>query len=120
MTTLTNEEFYVYGQEEHVLSDMDYGFNPETDEYDVPALEWDGWFGKHWTYYDTEAAREEALEEYERNMEEWVVEYRKELAVATAEKLRQRKALKEMKTLGGNCPELGELLVKMRNELKTA
>jgi hypothetical protein len=45
------------------LSDLDYAFNPETGEYDIPAVEWDGEYGKHWSYYESEEARTKALNE---------------------------------------------------------
>ncbi len=43
------------------VSDLDYGFNPVTGEFDIPAIEWDGDYGKRWSFYESEEARSEAL-----------------------------------------------------------
>lgn len=47
------------------VSDLDYGYNKETGNYDVPAVEWDTPYGRHWEYFQTEEARSKALAENE-------------------------------------------------------
>lgn len=45
-----------------LVSDIDYSWNPETREFDVPAVEWDdSWYGTYWVRYESEEARDEAL-----------------------------------------------------------
>ena len=44
------------------VSDLDYAFNPVTGEFDIPAVEWDGDYGKYWVRYESEEARTEALD----------------------------------------------------------
>ena len=43
------------------VSDLDYGFNHETGAWDVPCVEWEDDYGKHWERFESEEARNEAL-----------------------------------------------------------
>jgi len=94
-----------------VLSDMDYGYNRETGEYTVPALEWDGWYGKHWSYFVSEEAREARLERYNDDMVKFTLAYRIDKENERKAKIAERKRVHSLKTLGGQFPELRNLLV---------
>jgi hypothetical protein len=94
-----------------VLSDMDYGFNHESGEYDVPALEWDGWYGKHWCYFASEEARQARLERYNNDMVTFVLKYRIDKENKRKAKIAEAKRIKNLKTIGGQFPELRSLLV---------
>jgi hypothetical protein len=107
------------------LSDMDYGLNRETGEYTLPAIEWDGMYGKHWEYFSTEEERSARLARHSKECIESLPEIRNIIREteeakrnAGVEKGKKKRALKVAKTLGGQHPELGELLVKFRNEYK--
>jgi hypothetical protein len=95
------------------------------------GIEWDGPYGRHWDRYDTEEEACEALDRHSDRCVEIRPQIREDLAQQDAEALAyniakgkriaaEKRALKEAKTIGGNCPELAALLVKMRNERKTA
>jgi len=43
------------------LSDMDYGFNYETQVWDVPCVEWEDCYGRWWQRFESEEARDEAI-----------------------------------------------------------
>lgn len=46
------------------VSDLDYAFNPITDKFDIPAVEWEeDYRGKYWVTYESEEARDKALRE---------------------------------------------------------
>ena len=106
----TAKEFNEYcGSGEKVLSDMDYGYNKCNGKYNVPAVEWEDWYGKSWEYFHTEEEREEALEKYRKGIETWVINYRAEKQRAYWEKEKEKNRIKKMKTLGGMFPELATL-----------
>lgn len=86
---------------ENILSDMDYGYNRETGEYTLPALEWDSDYGKHWEYFNTEEEREKALEDYRKGYEGWLLNYRAEMKIAYWAKEYEKSRIKSLKTLGG-------------------
>jgi|SaaInlV_200m_DNA_2_1039689.scaffolds.fasta_scaffold19391_6 hypothetical protein len=112
---ITSIEFEAYqGTGNYVLSDIDYGYNTENGKYDVPAIEWDSFYGTHWSYYESEDARQNALDTYELDMERWVLGYRVEQVKINVEKGKKAKALRESKTLGGQFPILTELLIASR------
>jgi len=46
------------------VSDLDYMFNPITEKFDIPAVEWEeDYYGKYWVSYESEEARSKALAE---------------------------------------------------------
>ena len=48
------------------LSDLDYAYNPITEKYDIPMVEWDvEFYGKYWESFESEEARSNALAENE-------------------------------------------------------
>jgi len=49
-----------------ILTDMDYGWNESTQEFDVPTLQWqDAIYGHtYWTRYSSEEERDLALNTY--------------------------------------------------------
>ena len=109
---MTNAEFEAFEQDGNdVLSDMDYSFNHETKEFDIPALEWDGWYGKHWERFTSEEAREARLERYNNDMVKFTLLYRKRKEDERKAKIAEAKRVKSLKTIGGQFPELRSLLV---------
>lgn len=110
---ITGKEFQEYSWQYDVLSDMDYSLNSETGEYTVPAVEWDGPYGTHWVRFVSEEARELALTEYQTHMNGWVIELRKRKFEELEAKRLASKKLQEMKTLGGQFPQL----MKLKNSL---
>ena len=48
------------------VSDLDYAYNPQTKEFDLPSVEWSDCYGKHWQTFESEEARTKALDENER------------------------------------------------------
>lgn len=107
---ITSEEFNEYSMWNKVLSDIDFGYNPETGEYDVPALEWESDLGgRYWWYYKSEEAREAALDEYNKDMEDFVLNLRAEKVKSRILKERKSREIAKMKTLGGMFPELEKL-----------
>ena len=95
------------------LSDLDYAFNPETEKFDIPTIEWDGWMGKHVQRFDSEEARTEALNDYQAYMNAWVLKHREELKQANISKQKEAKRMREINTLGIQFPVLKELLYQM-------
>ena len=109
---MTNAEFEAFQNDGNdVLSDMDYSYNRETKEYDVPALEWDGWYGKHWERFTSEEAREARLERYNNDMVKFTLKARIEAEEARKAKIAEARRVKNLKTIGGQFPELRSLLV---------
>lgn len=47
------------------VSDLDYSYNKETGNYDLPAVEWSTDMGRFWETFATEELRTKALEENE-------------------------------------------------------
>jgi len=45
------------------VSDLDYSFNPETKQFDVPAVHWETDMGTFWERFESEEARSQALTE---------------------------------------------------------
>ncbi len=122
---VTNQELEMMEMFVESLSDMDYGLNRETGKYTVPAIEWDGMYGKNWEYFSTEEERSARLARHSKECIEALPEIRNIIReteeakrVKGMAKAAKKKALRESKTLGGQYPELGELLVNMRNEYK--
>jgi len=48
------------------VSDLDYSYNPQTKEFDLPAVEWEDCYGRHWETFSSEEERTKALDENER------------------------------------------------------
>ena len=107
---MTGAEFEAYGIDNKTLSDMDYSYNKESGEYDVPALEWDTYMGRFWDRYDSEEARTEALKEYNDSMVTWTMKRRIEKEEARVNKIAEARRVKTLKSLGGQFPELVKLL----------
>lgn len=110
---ITPQEFDLFSDEHNMLSDMDYGRNQETGEYDVPALEWDGPYGKHWSYYDSEEDRQYALDQYEMGLEHWVKKHRITVQWEKEQKEKKIREIENSKTLGGMFPELEKLKMSL-------
>ncbi len=108
---ITGAEFEKYSHMNDVLSDVDMGFNRETNEYDVPSVEWDGPYGRHWSRYISEEARDEALNAYQKDLDEWVASYRIEREVKIKAKKAEVKRIAGLSTLGIQFPELANLIL---------
>lgn len=117
---ITSKEFEVMSMEVDSISDLDYGRNSVTGEYDVPAVEFDGIYGKHWVYYNSEEDRSEALKKHNKKCEDWLKDYRIRKVLADIYKGKvigeKKRMMKEAKTLGGQFPVLKQLLEKTRLE----
>ena len=109
--TVTQNEVASYPGD--LLSDMDYGLNRETGKYDVPAVEVDGAYGKHWFYFETEEDRGEFIDRLEDDFNYWVLAHREEQKAIKAAKREEALRIKNMRTLGSL-----EVLIKLREELK--
>ena len=48
------------------VSDLDYSYNPQTEEFDLPAVEWEDCYGRHWETFSSEEERTIALDENAR------------------------------------------------------
>lgn len=104
---ITESEFDAYlhaGND--MVSDLDYGYNHEDGKWNVPSIEWDGWYGKHWSRYESEEARSNALNEYNKNLNAWVLNYREVIAAEKAGKKAEQKRIANLNTLGGQFPEI--------------
>ena len=110
---ITAKEFELFSHEHIVLSDVDFGLNRETGEYDVPSLEWDGIYGKHWVQYDSEEDRQYALDQYEMGLESWVKAHRVKVQWEKEQKEKEIQEIEKSKTLGGQFPILEELKKKV-------
>ena len=111
---ITSKEFEAYQREgRKVLSDIDFSYNSETKEYDVPAVEWEDYMGRWWVRYESEEAREKALNQYQYDLEFWVKKYRIEEKIREEKRIAKEREIAESKTLGGMFPELAELKLKM-------
>ena len=95
------------------------------------GIEWDGPYGRHWDRFETEALAQIALDEHSDRQLGFLPHIREEIArnkaeavaanIAKGKKIAARKRLvKEAGTIGGNCPELAELLSKMQKQSKVA
>lgn len=47
------------------LSDIDYSYNNETGNFDIPAVQWETDFGTYWERFESEEARSIAIAENE-------------------------------------------------------
>ena len=101
------EEYYDRGN--YVVSDLDYGRNPQTGEWDVPKIEWESSMGRFWIAYKDEDDRQHALDIYDLDIERFVLEMRGEESKRRLVKLYENQKVRTLKTLGGQFPEL-ELL----------
>ena len=120
---ITNEEIERICQYTDGLSDLDRAWDPETGDYTLFAIEWDGNYGRHWEYFKTEEDREATLMAHSARQIEMLPMVRQELAEeaeaakqAAIEKGLKKKALREARTLGGQHEILAVLLVQMRND----
>ena len=95
------------------------------------GVEWDGIYGRHWNHFDTKEEAEASLDRHSDRCLALLPQVREELAEEAAAKLQanidkgrkiaaEKRAIKEAKTIGGQCPELAKLLTQMRNERKSA
>lgn len=89
---------------EDYLSDMDYAYNPATEKYDIPAVEWDGIYGKHWQKFESEEARTAYLNERESRLNKLIIEETKRLTNNWYAQQQAKQAAKP--TLGNLCPEV--------------
>jgi hypothetical protein len=110
----TSKEFDAYCKEFDTISDLDMCYNSDTDEYDLPSIEWDGYMGKYWQRFYTESARQEALDLHTTRMNAWVLEYRKEETKRLKAKKLKAKQMWKNRTLGGQHPELAKLKAQFR------
>ena len=111
---MTGVEFEAYMDSgNRYVSDLDYGFNHITGQWDRPAVEWESCYGSHWAYYVTEASRTEHLDNNEREMAVWLEEYRAKQAKIEADKKAEKQRIANLKTLGGQFPQLEKLLKKV-------
>lgn len=108
MRTLSEIARAEFSEQFEGLSDMDFGYNPVTKQYDVPMIEWDGPYGRHWSRYESEEARTEALERYSSHRESWILSRIKELEKVVEERIRQREMTDN--TIGNLFPNLKNLI----------
>lgn len=108
-----------YNNGGNCVSDLDYGYNPETKEYDLPSVEWDSAYGRYWQYYETEEARDKALELNRTRMNAWVLDWRKgakarakaQIEANLAKIRKQHSDYYDNHTFGGAFPELKKLML---------
>jgi len=114
---MTNQEFDQYCQEgNNALSDLDFAYNSETGEFDLPTIEWDGMYGKSREVFDNAEEQSKALEEYNKNLKKWVVEYRRKEYEEKQAAMAEKKRIEKMKTVGEQNPVLKGLLLQMLGE----
>ena len=107
---ITGKEFDEYCRSgRYYVSDLDYGRNPKTGEWDVPKIEWENYMGRYWRAYESEEDRNHALDIYDLDLERFVLELRGEESRKRLVKLYNNQKVRELRTLGGQFPEL-ELL----------
>ena len=107
MKTIKQKAIQQVGQYMQMVSDIDYSYNEHTQQWDVPAVQWDGAYGSYWTKYESEQARTQALQENERNFDAEVCKVYKQLVNAAAMRYAQNK--QATNTLGNMCPQLAKL-----------
>jgi hypothetical protein len=107
---MTSKEFESFSINNRTLSDMDYSYNPKSGEYDVPALECSDYMGEFSVSYSSEEARSEALNEYEQDMVSFTLKARIEAEEARKAKIVETRRIKNLKSLGGQFPELLSLI----------
>lgn len=95
---ISQKEFEAYSWMNDVLSDME----------DL-SLEWDGPYGKHWSSYIDEEARNAALDRYDADLNAWVLNYRKEQEELRLAKIAKKEYIQSLKTLGGQFTILSTL-----------
>jgi hypothetical protein len=98
------DEFFINNK---ALSDIDYGYNSETGEYDIPKLEWDYYMGRYWTSYESEEARTIALDEYQADLDDYVAK-----GIAALKKKKRDTWLNHLaskNTIGNMFPQLSKL-----------
>ena len=128
MTITQIEENGITNEELEIIEEWTDGLSDFCEMTDGSwGIEWDGCYGRHWDRYDTIEEAEEALDIHSARQLALLPEARAELKARKAAALKvaqakaaKKKAAKVAKTLGGQHPELGDLLIKMRNERKTA
>ena len=107
---ITNLEFEAYQDAGNkVLSDTDMAWDFETETWSRPGVEWETWYGGHWSYYENEEARENALNEYQDEMDAWVLAYRVKQEEKRLAKIAKQEYYRNLKTLGGQFPILSTL-----------
>ena len=111
---ITSVEFDKFSEENDCLSDVDYSYNVLSGEYDRPNIEWDGPYGRRWESFDSEEARTERLQRYQRELNEWVIQYRineEKRQIEFDKKLAANKAYWRslQNNLGNLCPQLNQL-----------
>jgi hypothetical protein len=94
------------------VSDVDFGFNSETGQFDIPSIEWDGVYGTHWTRYGSEEERSQVLKEHQRHMEVWCKNRVTELE--EERRLRDISRQESMNTLGNLFPDLFSSLTRVQ------
>ena len=89
------------------LSDLDYCYNQTTGNFDLPAIEWDGIYGKHWEVFKTEEERSARLKKNQNEVDQEIArinaltqKYYNELLSAY---------MSTRPTLGNLCPQLAKL-----------
>ena len=98
------DAYYEAGNEG--VSDLDYAYNRESGKWDIPSIEWDGWYGTHWSRYESEEARTKALDKHVKDMNAWVLNYREVKVAEKAAKKEEIKRIANLGTLGGQFPEI--------------
>ena len=107
MKTLKQKAIEQVGQYMKMVSDIDYSYNEDTQQWDIPAVEWDGGYGRHWSRYESEEARTQAMQENEREFDAEVEKVYKQLVNAAAMRYAQNE--QATNTLGNICPQLAQL-----------
>jgi len=102
----TPEEFNEFCIHNKCVSDLDMAYNPETKEYDRPSIEWDDYMGTHWERFNSEEERTQALETHTVEFNAFILNLRKERKETLETKRNESKRLKNLKTLGGQFPQL--------------
>lgn len=111
---ITGKEFQEFCESgNYYLSDIDYGMNQDTKEWDVPVVEWESVMGRYRTRYESEEARTTALDLYELELERWVLNRRGAESARRLIKLYENNKIQTMRTLGGQFPELELLKSKL-------
>ena len=114
---ISYKEIEAFGNENEMFSDICMSHNSETGKYDIHAIEWDGPHGRYWIKYENVEMRDQALDDYQREMNAWVIEYRIRMGKIKRVKNQKAKAIMVAKTLGGQHPILSELKKTMEGRL---
>ena len=89
------------------VSDISYGYNSKTNKWDLPKVEWESGYGRHWSSYESEMARNAALNIHDQERRMWIKNRVRELEREIQRKKAERIA--NNNTIGNLFPQLAML-----------